>query len=64
MTGTALSLVFRLFFDRMRDHAVKVKSRQLLQRPNAPQKAELEVNGQIVPETKVKSTFMNPINVL
>lgn len=33
MRGTALSLVFRLFFDRMKDQAVKVKSRQLQQRP-------------------------------
>lgn len=41
-----------------------VKSRQLRQRPKAPHKAELEVNGQTVPETKVKSTFLNPINVL
>lgn len=64
MTGTALSLVFRLFCDRMRDCAVKVKSRQLLQRPNTPQKAELEVHGQIVPQTKVKSIFLNRSNVL
>lgn len=34
---------------------------QLLQGPNIQQKAELEVNGQIVPETKLKAHFWIPL---